>query len=244
MSIPMSEKSTIKEIQVRFDRDVERFSNLITGQQATMDAPLVMELIPQAAQNATPHAKRILDVGCGAGNSTLKLLQLINPLDCDLVDLSQPMLDRAKKRISAYNKGQVRLFQQDIRQANLPEESYDVILASMVLHHLRDDNDWESTFKKLYQLTAPGGSIWISDFVNHENPLIQQIMWDRYGKYLENLGGKAYRDKVFDYIDREDTPRPVTFQLDLLRKVGYAEVDILHKNSCFVAFGAIKKGRA
>jgi len=240
METPMEKKSTLTEIQERFDKDVDRFSNLILGQQATMDAPLVMDLITQAAQTTTPHAQRMLDVGCGAGNNTLKLLQMINPLDCDLVDLSQPMLERAKQRISPYNKGRVRLFQEDIRTAELPEGHYDIILAAMVLHHLRDDQDWEDTFKKLYRLTAPGGSIWIADFVAHENQFAQEIMWGRYGKYLESLGGPAYREKVFAYIDKEDSPRPVTYQLDLLRKVGFNQVEILHKNSCFVAFGAIK----
>jgi tRNA (cmo5U34)-methyltransferase len=33
----------------------------------------------------------------------------------------------------------------------------------------------------------------------------------------------------------------VTYQLDLLRRVGFSEVDLLHKNSCFAAFGG-KKG--
>src|SRR5580704_3862061 len=102
MATPMDKKSTLSEIQERFDKDVERFANLITGQQATMDAPLVMDLITQAAKTATPHAKRILDVGCGAGNNTLKLLQMINPMDCDMVDLSLPMLERAQQRISPY----------------------------------------------------------------------------------------------------------------------------------------------
>ena len=241
MRTPMHQKSSLTEIRERFDKDVERFANLITGQQATIDAPLVMDLITQAAKNATPHAKRILDVGCGAGNNTLKLLQLMNPLDCDMVDLSQPMLERAKQRISTINKGEVRLFQDDIRTAPLPEGSYDIIIAAMVLHHLRDDKDWEDTFKKLYNLTAPGGSIWIADFVSQENRSMEEIMWRRYGNYLESLGGTSYRERVFAYIDKEDTPRPVTYQLDLLRKVGFSEVDILHKNSCFVAFGAIKK---
>lgn len=242
MQTPMDRKSTTSQIKERFDNDVERFSNLITGQQATIDAPLVMDLITQAAKTATPQAKRMLDVGCGAGNNTLKLLQMINPLDCDMVDLSQPMLERARHRISAVNKGRVRLFQEDIRTVDLPEGNYDIIMAAMVLHHLRDDQDWEDTFQKLYDLTAPGGSIWIADFVSHENPRMQEIMWGRYGKYLESMGGAGYREKVFAYIDKEDTPRPMTYQLDLLRKVGYTEVDILHKNSCFVAFGAIKRG--
>jgi tRNA (cmo5U34)-methyltransferase len=30
------------------------------------------------------------------------------------------------------------------------------------------------------------------------------------------------------------------FQLDLLRLVGFCRVELLHKHSCFAAFGAIK----
>jgi len=32
------------------------------------------------------------------------------------------------------------------------------------------------------------------------------------------------------------------FQLDLLRAVGFAAVEALHKNGCFAAFGAVKIG--
>ena len=42
-------KSTVEEIRARFDNDVERFSNLETGQSATIDAPLALELIAEAA---------------------------------------------------------------------------------------------------------------------------------------------------------------------------------------------------
>lgn len=37
-------KSTVEEIRQRFDADVERFSNLETGQSATVDAPMAMAL--------------------------------------------------------------------------------------------------------------------------------------------------------------------------------------------------------
>ena len=68
-----SPKSTVAEIRERFDHDVERFSNLQTGQAATIDSPLAMELIAQAAVTTTPRARHLLDVGCGAGNYTLKI---------------------------------------------------------------------------------------------------------------------------------------------------------------------------
>ena len=234
------QKSTLTEIRNRFDADVERFSNLETGQQATIDAPLAMELITEAALAASPNAKNILDIGCGAGNNTIKLLQQKSSLNCDLVDLSRPMLDRALERIKPLTTGEVRTFQKDFRSINLPDEHYDIILAAAVLHHLRDDWDWRLAFEKIYQITAPGGSVWITDLVSHEYKAVQQFMWQRYGHYLETLKDAAYRDHVFAYVEKEDSPRPVTYQLDLLRQVGFDHVDILHKNSCFAAFGAIK----
>ena len=241
MATPLEEKSTTAEIRERFDNDVERFSNLETGQTATIDAPLAMELITAAAAAATPRIRRVLDIGCGAGNNTLKLLERAGPFACDLLDLSGPMLERAKARVAAATRGQVRSFQGDFRTIDLPAGQYDVILAAAVLHHLRDDQDWEEAFHKLYCLAAPGGSVWITDLVWHENDAVQDLMWGRYGRYLRELGGEAYRDRVFSYIDREDSPRPVTYQLDLLRRAGFAQVDLLHKNSSFAAFGAVKR---
>jgi tRNA (cmo5U34)-methyltransferase len=233
-------KSTVDEIRVRFDNDVERFSNLETGQSATVDAPLVLKLITDVAAAVTPKARHVLDVGCGAGNYTLMLLQKIPGMDCSLLDLSRPMLDRAHQRVSTATRGTVATFQSDIREVDLGEANFDVILAAAVLHHLRIDTEWESVFTKFFRCLRPGGSIWISDLVESSLPVIQDVMWRRYGEYLSDLKGPAYRDSVYAYVAKEDTPSPLLYQLELLRKVGFAQVELLHKNGCFAAFGAIK----
>ncbi|MEM9367334.1 MAG: class I SAM-dependent methyltransferase [Planctomycetota bacterium] len=239
--IPLEEKSSVEEIRARFDSDVERFSILETGQTATVDAPLAMELITQAAVASTPHIGRVLDIGCGAGNNTLKLREVSGRnFEAHLVDLSEPMLSRAAKRLSEAGLDRVRTWQADFRDAELTQGSYDVILAAAVLHHLREDADWQSVFEKVYLLLRPGGSVWITDLVFHETPGVQSLMWDRYGEYLCGFGGDSYRDRVFDDIDKEDSPRPVTYQLELLKRVGFDRLELLHKNSCFAAFGAIK----
>ena len=100
MATPLEQKSTLDEIRERFDNDVNRFSNLQTGQVATVDASLAMELITQAAFRSTKQIKNVLDIGCGAGNNTIKLLNYISPFNCDLVDLSHAMLQKAHERIS------------------------------------------------------------------------------------------------------------------------------------------------
>src|SRR5499427_8289563 len=104
-------KSTVEEIRQRFDADVERFTNLETGQSATVDAPLAMALVAEAAAATTPHARHALDMGCGAGNYTLKLLEFLPNLDATLVDLSRPMLDRAAERVGRATTGAVTILQ-------------------------------------------------------------------------------------------------------------------------------------
>jgi tRNA (cmo5U34)-methyltransferase len=233
-------KSTVNEIRARFDNDVERFSNLQTGQSATMDAPLALELIAEAAAATTPHARRLLDIGCGAGNYTLKLLQAVPGLEVTLVDLSRPMLDRAEQRVAAAGAGAIRSLQQDIRDAELGDAVFDVAVAAAVLHHLRTDAEWESVFAKLFRALAPGGSLWIFDMVDADMPALHEGLWRRWAAYLEKLKGAAYRDEVLAYVEREDTPRSLMYQLELLRRTGFSRVEVLHKQACFAAFGASK----
>ena len=233
-------KSTVEEIRLRFDADVERFSNLETGQSATVDAPLAMSLVAETAAAVTPRATQLLDLGCGAGNYSLKLLQHLPGLSVTLIDLSRSMLDRAVERVGAATSGTVTPIQGDVREIPLAPESCDIILAAAVLHHLRTDAEWRTVFLKLYESLRPGGSIWIFDLIEHSHPAVQQVQWRKYGEYLTQLKNEAYRDQVFAYVEREDTPKPLVFQLDLLRDVGFRKVDVLHKHNCFAAFGAVK----
>lgn len=145
----MRNKSTPEQIRQRFDRDADRFSNLETGQSATIDAPLVLQLIAKAASAVKPAATHLLDIGCGAGNHSLKLLQDLRLEQITLVDLSLPML--------------------------MPE-------AGRIFLDCRSSASFDSRSPK-YDVGA---------------------------------------------------------LLDLLQQVGFSQVEILHKNSCFAAFGAIK----
>lgn len=233
-------KSTLAEIQHRFDNEVIRFSNLETGQISTVDATLSLELLTQAANACSPDAKQVLDLGCGAGNYSLKLLELIPDFDSTLIDLSQPMLDKAKERIAAVSRGKITAIQTDFLNMELPDDTFDIAVTGAAMHHLRSEEEWETVFTKIYKSMKKGGCFWISDLVKHDHPAIDQLMWKRYADYLEGVGGKAYQENVFDYISKEDSPRSVMYQLEVLQKVGFSYVDVLHKNSNFSVFGGIK----
>ena len=240
MSGPYARKSTPAEIRARFDTDVERFSSLETGQQAAPDSPVCMELVAEAAAVSTASVRTTLDIGCGAGNYSVRMLQRRPGLDVTLLDLSRPMLDRAATRVREAGAASVEAVQGDVREVDLGEARFDVVLAAVVLHHLREEAEWAATFERIHRALRPGGSFWIVDLVEQAEPVVQAVMWRRYGEYLVDLRDEAYRDKVLAYIDREDTPRPLVWQLDLLRRTGFTGVDVLHKRLCVAAFGGRK----
>ena len=123
MGKPLEQKSSIEEIKNRFDNDVERFSNLETEQTSTIDASLALELITQAAIKSTVNIQKVLDIGCGGSNNTIKLSQYVSPFDCDLVDLSLSMLEKARERISEVNSGKISIFQGDFREIDFNDLS-------------------------------------------------------------------------------------------------------------------------
>src|SRR5207342_1474676 len=121
-----------------------------------------------AARRMRPEAKTLLDIGCGAGNYTLMMLSKMNNLNCTLVDLSKPMLDKAYERVSQFTGKKAEIIQGDIREIHLLEDHFDIILAGAVLHHLRDDGDWEFVFRKLFNTLKPGGCLMISDLITQD----------------------------------------------------------------------------
>lgn len=240
--------STTEEIRERFDHDVERFSNLETGQAAAMDSPLCMRLIAEAAATLCPHTTSVLDVGCGAGNYTLTFLQELSvrgqraqdakEVQVSLLDLSRPMLDRAAMRVGEKTTSTPVTLQGDVREMDLGEKRFDVILAAAVLHHLRDAKQWGDCFQKLFTALKPGGCLWVYDMVMFDDPALNKLMQQRYMDYLETQGGVDYRQKVCAYIQKEDTPRSLAFQTRCMHDAGFEPAMILHAHSVFAAFGA------
>lgn len=233
-------KSTVEEIRQRFDQDVERFSNLETGQVSTIDAVLSLELITEGAKRLRPSASAILDIGCGAGNYTLKMLSKLPGLECTIIDLSKPMLEKAVERITAVTDKKVCAIQADIRDVELPSGRFDIILAGAVLHHLREDGEWLSVFRKLQTSLKEGGCLFVSDLITQDNPVLEELIRVKYADYLRSVGGNEYSKKVLDYIEKEDSPRSLQFQFGKLQEAGFSFTEVLHKNLCFAAYVAIK----
>ena len=235
-----SGKRTVAEISSYFNGEVERFSDLARGQASIKDARLMMDLLAETASALVPDAHELLDIGCGAGNQTLNLLRVYPHADCTLLDISPSMLARAGERVGAVAKGGISILEGDLRTADLPGGKFDLAVAAAVLHHLRDDSDWTRAFSRIHSLLKPGGILLVSDLIRHENPRIEALFKVRYETFLREALGDAEAERIMRSIAESDTPSPVEYQFALLKKIGFREVGLLHKNIVFCAYYALK----
>lgn len=238
--IPQKIKSSPEAIRKNFDQQVDRFSNLETGQTTAIDSPLCMELIARSAALNNPDARRILDLGCGGGNYAVKVSTLFPEADCTLIDLSANMLAKAKERVEENTSGAVLTIQGDYRDIPLEENSYDIVTAGTTMHHLREEQEWESVFIKIYKALKKGGSFWINDIVVSETEEINQMMLDGWIGEMKKHHSDAEIEMYMSRYESEDTPRTLSYQLDLMKRIGFSETIVLHKHFNFAAFGAIK----
>lgn len=233
-------KSTPEAIRRNFDQQVERFSNIDTGQTTAIDSPLCMELVSQAAKLTNPDATNIMDLGCGGGNYAVKMATLMPHVHCTLVDISTKMVEAAQKRVSEIISGKVSAIQGDYRDVELGKNCFDIITAGTTLHHLRDDDEWELVFEKIYRALKPGGSFWINDIVLAETNEINEMMLSGWMSILKK---QVSTDEIAMYLERyesEDTPRTISYQLELMKKIGFSKTIMLHKHFNFAAFGGKK----
>lgn len=236
----INSKSSPEAIRANFDSQVERFSNLETGQTTAIDSPLCMELVARSAALLNPLAKRVMDLGCGGGNYAVKVTSFLPDVDCTLIDLSANMLAKAKERVLENINGTVMAIQGDYRDISLEENAYDVITAGTTLHHLREEAEWELVFTKVYRALSSGGTFWINDIVLGETEELNRMMLDGWLSVLQKQVSPEEVDMYMERYESEDTPRTLSYQLNLMKQVGFQETMVLHKHFNFAAFGARK----
>lgn len=233
------QKSSIETIRQNFNEQVERFTNIETGQSTAIDSPLCMELVAQTTRAMSPDAQSVMDLGCGGGNYAVKLASQFPTANYTLIDLSEKMLVEAEKRVQALISGKIIAINADYKSIDFGYQCFDIITAGTTLHHLRTEREWESIFGRVYDALKRGGLFFVNDIVIGETPEIDAIMLNGWRSELQkNVPGEV--DFFMKKYETEDTPQTLNYQLNLMRDVGFSQTILLHKHFNFVTFVGVK----
>lgn len=188
---------------------------------------------------------RLLDIGCGDGIITKNIRKYHPRHEFHLLDGSESMLDEARKSLGDDCTYIHRFFEDFIREDS-DGQQYDFIYSSLALHHL----DWNKKFgmyEKVFRLLRPEGLFLNIDTVlpvSERSEAWQFRMWrDWINETLTKMGQEAGRhDNLPTAYKRkpENKPSDLCRQLDLLRAIGFRDVDCYYKYGVFALFGGTK----
>lgn len=125
--------------------------------QALIDAqirPLGLKTIDRAA---IAPGERVLDVGCGCGDTTLEIARRVGPTGKVLgVDISSVMLERARQAARDAGIAHVRFENADAQTYALPPESFDLLYSRFGVMFFTDPT---AAFTNLRIALRPGGRV-------------------------------------------------------------------------------------
>ncbi|MFN7906083.1 MAG: class I SAM-dependent methyltransferase [Pseudobdellovibrionaceae bacterium] len=99
--------------------------------------------------------QNVLEVGCGTGRHTVRLLDAGNTVTG--IDISEGMLSKLKEKIQ---DNKLTLIHGDFLTDHIPNAPFDSIVTSLVLEHIDDLNTFFSISRKVLK---PFGYLYISD---------------------------------------------------------------------------------
>ncbi len=106
------------------------------------------------------NGKKVLDLGCGAGERCLDYLKL-GAVSVTGIDISAKMLDVARKEHSDPKITYINMAMEDIGSI---DETFDVVISSLALHYVED---FSGVAENVYRLLSDGGIFLFSQ----EHPL-------------------------------------------------------------------------
>ena len=152
----------------------------------------------------------VLDLGSGGGIDVFLAAKKVGPSGRAIgVDMTQDMLDLARKNAEEIGLENVEFRKGDIETLPVEDDSVDVIISNCVIN-LAPDKD--KVFGEAYRVLKPGGRVMVSDIVTEGE--LPQFVKDDPDAWAECIAG-ALDERV--YVGK-------------MRDAGFRDINIVSKN--------------
>ncbi|NJK27891.1 MAG: class I SAM-dependent methyltransferase [Coleofasciculaceae cyanobacterium SM2_3_26] len=200
------------------------------------------EMLETVARCLPETCDRILELGCGTGELTQKILQRCPQATAIAVDYSPRMLARARKKLVAAGLGnRVTWIEGDFggwTQGELPAAEvwgkFDACASALAIHHLTDEVK-AALFQKIRQCLKPGGCFWNADPVLPESDRLKQVYqaareaWSaKQGTTLDEVRAKLGMTQPQGYSG-SDRLVSLDTQMQMLCQAGFESLAVVWK---------------
>jgi len=126
------------------------------------------------------EAGRVLDLGCGPGDITLRFARRYSTSLIEGIDGSEAMLQLARKAVENEGLGgRIGLSHGYLPGAQPPYSGYDAVISNSLLHHLADPG---VLWKAIRRYGRPGAAVFVMDLMRPETLKEAQNMVETYAE--------------------------------------------------------------
>jgi tRNA (cmo5U34)-methyltransferase len=204
------------DVRDHFRRQVPHYEalmrRLIPGYDQQRD--LVLALMPSDRDAML----RVLDLGCGPGLMAARILEAFPSARLTLFDLTSEMIDECRSRL--HDRDRVCYHVGDFRTDDFGH-GYDVIVASLSLHHL-SISERPGFAQRAFASLSPGGCLIAVEAIVDESPAVRERQYKLWRRHMTEQGedGNAW----FEKHREKDHPVEMPTWLATLSAAGFTDV--------------------
>lgn len=186
-----------------------------------------MNIFYQTAIDQTKgyNQPEILDLGAGTGILTEMIHKQYPKSSITLIDMSSEMLEKAKKKFS--NKNNFKYIEADYTTYEFPQK-YDIIISSLSIHHLTD-NEKQKLYQKIYDNLKENGIFVNADQVRGRTSLTEKLYKQQDEQYLNKQDMPEKEKQVLRNRRKLDQPATLQDTINWYETIGYRDVDVFFK---------------
>lgn len=209
-----------EEVREMFDNIAPRYDLLNHTLSLSIDR-IWRRRVVRIVRRCHPH--RILDVATGTGDLAIDMARHIRDVQVLGVDLSEKMLDVARRKVQARGlDSRILLDLGDAEHLSLADASVDV---ATVAFGVRNFGDLEAGLKELARTIKPGGKVVILEFSRPKNRFFRTLYEFYSYKILPRIGGMVSKDKrayMYLPVSVGEFPAPGEF-MAMMTRAGFTD---------------------
>ena len=213
-------------------------SEYFGGMSASYDSlirrsvPRYDEMLDRLVDYLPGEASRVLELGCGTGNLTLRLPARVSAASLTLVDGSAEMVSLTRLRLrSARTLGAEpdQFITARFEDLELPPGSFDLVVSSISLHHVEEKG---SLYGRIRAMLRSGGYFCFADQIRGTPESHHQLNWRRWLDFCAEPGNCSPEDiaSLLGHAAAHDHYTTLPDHFALLERAGFSEIDCVWRN--------------
>lgn len=220
--------------------------------------PQYDEMLEAIVRCLASTSRRILELGCGTGELSIKILNRCPDAQIIALDYSPRMIEAARKKmqLAGYQQRWNGIEADFGEWVNNPEKfdlgtEFDACVSSLAIHHLSDAMK-AKLFQGIAKNLKSGGCFWNADPILPESPVLAEVYqgigeeWaEKQGTTMEQVRSRlASNSDSVDYsssygYSSQDQLATLDAQLQMLAKAEFKTVAVTWKYYKLAVFGGI-----